>query len=86
VKLRTRDEAKFVITDKIDLDYTINTIKNYEIRSNVIIQPVLLFQEDNDSYFKRIKWLIGKTEGLNHKNLRILPQFHQLLWRDEKGK
>ena len=43
--------------------------------------------EDNyDMYFEKIKWIIERTKEVQNKNIRILPQYHQLLWRDQPGR
>ena len=85
-KLRKNDEAKFVLEDEIDLNYTINILDNYKIDAQIIIQPVMNPEDNYDMYFEKIKWIIERTKEVQNKNIRILPQYHQLLWRDQPGR
>ena len=85
-KLRHTDEAKFVIANEGDLIYTtdiLTSINNKtKIEASIIIQPVLFKNEELSKYYDRIKWLVEVFKDINIRNLRITPQFHQLLWRD----
>ncbi|OLS19382.1 MAG: 7-carboxy-7-deazaguanine synthase [Candidatus Heimdallarchaeota archaeon LC_3] len=82
-KLRKKDEVKFVLDNEDDLNYAINVINDYEFSAQIIIQPVLLPEYSFDEYFKKIKWIIEQTKEIQDRNIRILPQYHQLLWRDQ---
>lgn len=85
-RLRNQDELKFVVESDIDLEFTKKVIKDYPSKAHIIIQPVLLKDDLFEQYYERIRWLIHEFEPYGFENLRILPQMHQLLWRDEPGK
>ncbi len=84
-KLRTNDDVKFVIANHTDLNYAISTLKKVQTKANIIFQPVLLPSDSLETYFERIRWIISESLSLPW-NIRILPQYHQLLWRNQKGK
>jgi 7-carboxy-7-deazaguanine synthase len=84
-KLRIQDELKFVIQTENDLEYTEKIIKDCKTNATIIIQPVMIKNESLDLYYARIRWLVKEFESTNHKEIRILPQLHQLLWRDIAG-
>lgn len=85
-KLREQDEIKFVLGSNTDVNYAKNVIKSYPTRSTIIIQPVMLKNEHLENYYEKIKWLISEFDSIEVNNVRILPQLHQLLWRDQAGK
>ena len=84
-KLRSVDELKFVLETQEDINYAKKIIDNYNTQATVIIQPVLLASEELDMYYERLKWLISEFQSQSSENIRILPQMHQLLWRDQPG-
>ena len=85
-RLRQQDEVKYVIQDDIDLKNALQIIKTFPTLASVIIQPVLLHHESLDAYYQRIRWLIEQMQYENVQNYKVLPQYHQLLWRDQPGK
>lgn len=85
-RLKQQDEIKFVIQDKMDLIHALQIIKTYPTLASIIIQPVLLQNESFDSYYERIRWLVEEMRYENIHNYQILPQYHQLLWRDQPSK
>ena len=85
-KLRQQDELKFVIVSKEDVLFTKEIISNYSTKANIIIQPVLLTEDLFETYYERIRWLIMEFENYGSDQVRILPQLHQLLWRDQPGR
>ena len=88
-KLRTVDEAKFVVSTKEDLKFVTDVLDQYSVNGSfnptIIIQPVLFSQEPLSDYFERIRWLVEEFKDFHVKNVRITPQYHQLLWRDIPG-
>lgn len=85
-RLREQDELKFVLETPEDFNYAKDIITNYPTKASIIIQPVMVQHESLDQYYERIKTLIQEFDSLSTYNLRILPQLHQLLWRDQAGK
>lgn len=85
-KLRAQDELKFVLESKEDILFAKEIIENYPSKGTIIIQPVLLSQEPLQTYYDRIRLLISEFDSLPIEKVRILPQLHQLLWRDQAGK
>ena len=85
-KLREQDEMKLVLETPEDINYAKDIITNYPTKASIIIQPVMVQQESLDQYYDRIRVLIQEFDYLSTNNLRILPQLHQLLWRDQAGK
>ena len=85
-KLRPQDEMKFVLETSEDFNYAKNIITNYPTKASIIIQPVMVHHESLEQYYERIRVLIKEFDSLSTDNLRILPQLHQLLWRDQPGK
>lgn len=85
-KLREQDELKFVLESEEDIKFTKEVIHNYPSKGTIIIQPVLLHQESLSTYYGRIRMLITEFDSLEIEKVRILPQLHQLLWRDQAGK
>lgn len=83
--LREQDEAKFVIGNENDLIYAKNIISSNETNATIIVQPVLSNKDSFDDYYNKIRWLIKEFEDISSNNIRILPQYHQLLWRDKQG-
>ncbi|MHA2365383.1 MAG: 7-carboxy-7-deazaguanine synthase QueE [Candidatus Hodarchaeales archaeon] len=83
--LRDIDEVKFVISTNDDFNFAFQVIENYSTKANIIFQPVLLEKEHLDEYFSRIRWLINCLRKKKLNNIRVLPQYHQLLWRDQPG-
>ena len=85
-KLRKQDEIKLVLGSQEDVDYAKEIISSYQTDASIIIQPVLTSDEGLDAYYDQLKWLINEFSSMNTDKIRILPQLHQLLWRDQAGK
>jgi 7-carboxy-7-deazaguanine synthase len=75
-KLRPKDQLKFVIQDDADYEYTKEILSKYQIRSNIIFQPV---------YGTSLDWLAGRVLEDKLGNVRVLPQLHKIIWGDRRG-
>jgi len=75
-KLRSQDQLKFVIKDDGDYDYAKEILKTYQIKANIIFQPV---------YGTNLKWLAERTMEDKLVGVRILPQLHKFIWGDKRG-
>ncbi len=87
-KLRPQDDVKFVVASEKDWSYMEHVLNTNPTKAHIIIQPVLWENEDLSSYFARLRWMVQKLKRsplLQKEKIRILPQFHQLLWRDVPG-
>lgn len=84
--LRPQDDVKFVIANEEDWNYMEKVTRTHETKATIILQPVLWEKEDFTTYYDRLRWMVEKLKHspplLRKKRIRILPQFHQLLWRD----
>lgn len=85
-KLRTQDEIKFVLETDQDIKYAKNVITTHESEAFIIIQPVMHPELPLDTYYENIRILVENFSSLQTDRIRILPQLHQLLWRDQAGK
>ena len=85
-KLRKQDEIKLVLGSQEDVDYAKEIISSYQTNASIIVQPVLNSDEGLDVYYGQLKWLINEFSSIKTDKIRILPQMHQLLWRDQAGK
>ena len=73
--LGEKDFVKFVIADEEDYEYAREILEKYEIKSEVVFQPV---------WGKDITWLISKV--IEDKiNVRVLPQLHKMIWGEKRG-
>ncbi len=73
--LGPKDFVKFVIKDDVDFEYAKRIIEKYEIKQEVVFQPV---------GGRDIKWLVDKV--LESKlNVRVLPQLHKIIWGNKRG-
>ena len=88
-RLRPQDDLKFVIANEKDWKFMEKVVSSHETKATIILQPVLWENEDLSSYYERIRWMVQKLKQspalLKKEKIRILPQFHQLLWRDVPG-
>ena len=85
-RLRAQDEIKLVLDSTEDIEYAKEVIKNYHSNASIIIQPVMNPGQSLDNYYGKLRSLIDVFIPLQTNRIRILPQLHQLLWRDEAGK
>ncbi len=85
-KLRKQDEVKFVLDTQNDYEYAKNVIQSYQTDASIIIQPVMHEKDSFDEYYANLRNLIDEFDTLETDKIRILPQLHQLLWRDQAGK
>ncbi len=88
-KLRPQDDVKFVIANEDDWNYMTSVLEKHATEANIILQPVLWETEKLSSYYERIRWMVQQLKHspilLKKKRIRVLPQFHQLLWRNMPG-
>ena len=69
------DFVKFVIMDEGDFQYAKKIIEEYEIKREIVFQPV---------WGTDIKWLISRV--MDEKlNVRVLPQLHKMIWGERRG-
>ncbi|AGI47453.1 Organic radical activating enzyme [Thermoplasmatales archaeon BRNA1] len=75
LSLTAKDQLKFVIADRQDLDYAENFIREHPTDANVIFSAVGGLD---------IRTLAEEvvSKGLD---VRVLPQLHKLIWGDKKG-
>lgn len=85
-KLRAQDEIKLVLDSAEDIAYAKDVIVNYQSKASIIIQPVMNPEQTLDTYYEKIRTLIDEFMPMQTDRIRILPQLHQLLWRDQAGK
>lgn len=75
-KLRAQDQLKFVLNDETDYDYAVNVLSSYDIKANIIFQPV---------YGTDMRELAGKVLRDRLDNVRTMPQLHKLIWGEKRG-
>lgn len=75
-KLRPSDQLKFVIQDDVDYEYTKGILNKYQIKTNIIFQPV---------YGTSLKWLTERVLEDKLENVRVLPQLHKIIWGEIRG-
>lgn len=73
--LAPKDQLKFVIADRKDYDYAKEILKKYPVGCPVIFQP-----EGGTKLLPLADWVL--KDGLA---VRVLPQFHKLIWGDKRG-
>ena len=84
-KLRASDEVKFTIFDQDDLRVALDIHEQNPTKAAVVFQPVILSTENFDVYLARSRWLAEEIQRRGYSDIRVLPQWHQLLWRDLRG-
>lgn len=74
-KLGKKDQLKFVIADKVDLDYAEKTLRDYPTEANVIFSPVggLSLQ------------MLAEEVVSKKLDVRVLPQLHKIIWGNKQG-
>lgn len=75
-KLRPKDQLKFVIKDDVDYNYGKEILMRYQIRANIIFQPV---------YGTHLNWLAERVLEDKLENVRVLPQLHKIIWGERRG-
>lgn len=76
IKLRAKDQLKFVIQDEIDYQYAIGVLNRYNINANIIFQP---------THGSELGWITKKVIDDKLVNIRVLPQLHKIIWGDKRG-
>ena len=76
IKLRPKDQLKFVIQDDVDYKYAIEIISRYNIKANIIFQP---------THGSDLGWLSEKVIEDNLDFIRVLPQLHKIIWGERRG-
>ncbi|NSW74110.1 radical SAM protein [bacterium] len=76
LKLKNKDQIKFIIDNNNDYLYAKEIIKKNKFRAQIIFQP---------AWGSSIKLLTEKVLSDN-LNVRVLPQLHKDIWGDLKGK
>lgn len=73
--LKKKDQLKFIISDGIDLAYSIGIINKYMPKCEVILTPVggMDIEPLAEEVIER------------ELNVRVLPQLHKLIWGNKKG-
>jgi len=70
-----KDQLKFVIGDKVDLNYAIRFIRENPVGTNIIFCPV-----------GGMDLLPIVEEVVRRKlNVRVLPQLHKIIWGDKRS-
>ncbi len=73
--LSEKDQLKFVIADRTDLDYAERFLEEHPVKANVIFSPVggvSLGMLAEEAVAKKL-------------DIRVLPQLHKIIWGDRKG-
>ena len=76
IKLRAKDQIKFVIQDEIDYKYAIGVLNRYNIKANIIFQP---------THGSELGWITEKVIEDKLENIRVLPQLHKIIWGEKRG-
>lgn len=78
-QLRPHDEIKFVICDRADYDWAVETLRQYELasRCEVLFSP----SAGQQSATELADWIVA--DGLP---VRFQVQLHKMLWGDEPGR
>lgn len=88
-KLRGRDQLKFVVGTKEDLDFVRGFLNESSPRSAIIVSPIagiLLNKREGliEEYWNR-EWLQEVAEFCKERNVRMSLQLHKVIWGDKKG-
>jgi len=76
IKLRAKDQLKFVIQDEVDYEYAKEILSKHNIRANIIFQPT-------DG--AELGWITKKVIDDKLEFIRVLPQLHKIIWGDKRG-
>ena len=75
--LKQKDSVKFVIGNKVDFDWSVKKIADYDFACEVLFSPV----KETLSPTQLANWILNKQ-----LNVRLQVQLHKLLWGDVAGK
>ena len=75
--LREKDQLKFVISSRQDIEWCCDILKNYKVGSEVLFSPVY----ESLKPVELADWILEKQ-----LNVRLQVQLHKILWGDTKGK
>ena len=76
LKLKEKDQLKFIINNKEDFEYAKNIIKKYKINCPIFFQPVSNMMPE-----KIASWILE-----DDLNVRLGLQIHKIIWKNQKGK
>ena len=76
IKLRPKDQLKFVIQDEADYEYAREILNRYNIKANIIFQP---------AHGLDLIWITEKVIDDKLDFVRVLPQLHKIIWGDRRG-
>lgn len=76
LKLRPKDQLKFVLQDEIDYQYARALLNRYNIKANIIFQP---------THGSDLGWITKKVIDDKLEYIRVLPQLHKIIWGDKRG-
>ncbi len=76
LKLRPTDQLKFVIKDQADYEYARGVLERHAIKTNIVFQTV-------DS--QNPGWLADNIIQDGLQGVRLLPQFHKIMWGAVRG-
>ncbi len=73
--LSEKDQLKFVIADRTDLDYAERFLEEHPVKANVIFSPVGGVSLG----------MLAEEAVAKKMDIRVLPQLHKIIWGDRKG-
>jgi len=76
MRLRAKDQLKFVIQDDEDYEYARAILSRYNIRANIIFQP---------THGSKLGWITKRVIEDKLEYIRVLPQLHKIIWGDKRG-
>jgi len=76
IKLRPKDQLKFVIQDERDYEYARDVLNRYNIKANIVFQP---------THGSDLGWITKKVIDDKLEFIRVLPQLHKIIWGDKRG-
>ena len=76
IKLRPKDQLKFVIQDERDYEYARDVLNRYNIKANIVFQP---------PHGSDLGWITKKVIDDKLEFIRVLPQLHKIIWGDKRG-
>jgi 7-carboxy-7-deazaguanine synthase len=78
--MRSQDQLKFVVSDTIDLEFVINTLRRYpDVLPKVLVSPAIPFEGPD------MQWTWDVVDFCKRYNLRFSLQLHKILWGNKKG-
>lgn len=76
LRLRPKDQLKFVIQDEADYEYARAILNRYNIQANIIFQP---------THGSELAWITEKVIEDKLDHIRVLPQLHKIIWGNKRG-